>query len=133
MFPLAPGVSQLPSTGPSNSFLVSGGIVTGGIVTGGTLEDGDLVGELRVIHTPGHSPGHIALLHEPTGTVLVGDAVFHQAKLSLAPAGFSADPAARSAALRRIPQDVTAVGFGHGNPLTGKDISTFHEFISATG
>lgn len=30
---------------------------------------------LKVLHTPGHSPGSICLLHEATGTVFTGDAV----------------------------------------------------------
>jgi glyoxylase-like metal-dependent hydrolase (beta-lactamase superfamily II) len=62
-----------------------------------TVEDGELIagsGGLRVIHTPGHSPGHIALLHEPTRTVLVGDAVFHARRLGYGPATFAAEPAA---------------------------------------
>ncbi len=30
---------------------------------------------LRVLHTPGHSPDHLAFWHEPTGTVFTGDLV----------------------------------------------------------
>jgi glyoxylase-like metal-dependent hydrolase (beta-lactamase superfamily II) len=30
---------------------------------------------LRVVHTPGHSPDHIALWHEPSGNAFVGDLV----------------------------------------------------------
>ena len=41
----------------------------------GELVDGEVVGGLRVIHTPGHSPGHVALLHEDSRTLLVGDAI----------------------------------------------------------
>ena len=43
------------------------------------LHDGDLVvtgGEtLVVLHTPGHSPDHIALWHQPSGSVFTGDLV----------------------------------------------------------
>jgi glyoxylase-like metal-dependent hydrolase (beta-lactamase superfamily II) len=92
-----------------------------------TVEDGDRVGGLRVIHTPGHSPGHIALLHETSRTLLVGDAVFRHKRLGLGPAGFAADPAAQAAGLARLPRDVTAVGFGHGATLT--EIETFHAFL----
>ena len=38
------------------------------------LEDGDMVGSLRVVTTPGHTPGHIALLDERDGTLFAGDA-----------------------------------------------------------
>src|SRR5512138_1119062 len=41
------------------------------------LADGDEVfagdGRLRVIHTPGHAPDHIALWHAPSGTLFGGD------------------------------------------------------------
>ncbi|GJQ30176.1 MAG: hydroxyacylglutathione hydrolase [Phycisphaerae bacterium] len=46
----------------------------------GTFRDGDMLDlggmPWRVIHTPGHSPGGVALYHEPSGTALVGDALF---------------------------------------------------------
>jgi glyoxylase-like metal-dependent hydrolase (beta-lactamase superfamily II) len=44
------------------------------------LADGDLLevgGGLRVLHTPGHSPGHVSLLHEPTKVLITGDALFN--------------------------------------------------------
>jgi glyoxylase-like metal-dependent hydrolase (beta-lactamase superfamily II) len=47
---------------------------------GRILEDGDVVdlGDrvFEVIHTPGHSPGGIALYEEATGTLLSGDIVY---------------------------------------------------------
>jgi glyoxylase-like metal-dependent hydrolase (beta-lactamase superfamily II) len=98
-----------------------------------TVEDGQLIaasGGLRVIHTPGHSPGHIALLHEPTRTVLVGDAVFHTGRLGYGPATFAAEPAARATGAARIPANVTAVGFGHGAPLSGPGVDAFQAFLA---
>lgn len=44
------------------------------------LTDGDVIdvaGGLRVIHTPGHTPGHISLLHERSGVLITGDALFN--------------------------------------------------------
>jgi glyoxylase-like metal-dependent hydrolase (beta-lactamase superfamily II) len=29
------------------------------------------------VHTPGHSPGHASYLHEPSGTLITGDAIFN--------------------------------------------------------
>jgi glyoxylase-like metal-dependent hydrolase (beta-lactamase superfamily II) len=97
------------------------------------VEDGELIAGsvgLRVFHTPGHSPGHIALLHEPTRTVLVGDAVFHARHLGYGPATFAADPAARASGAARIPTNVTAVGFGHGAPLTGPGVDALQAFLA---
>lgn len=36
---------------------------------------GSGVGALTILHTPGHSPDHLALWHEPSGTVFTGDLV----------------------------------------------------------
>jgi glyoxylase-like metal-dependent hydrolase (beta-lactamase superfamily II) len=39
-----------------------------------TLSDGERVGSLQVIATPGHTPGHIALLDTRDGSLIAGDA-----------------------------------------------------------
>ena len=39
-----------------------------------TLNDGDMVGSLRVVASPGHTPGHIALLDTRDGSLITGDA-----------------------------------------------------------
>jgi glyoxylase-like metal-dependent hydrolase (beta-lactamase superfamily II) len=44
------------------------------------LKDGDVLatgGGLRIMHTPGHTPGHISLLHQPTGVLITGDAIWN--------------------------------------------------------
>jgi glyoxylase-like metal-dependent hydrolase (beta-lactamase superfamily II) len=44
------------------------------------LHDGDVLdvaGGLRVVHTPGHTPGHISLLHEDSRVLITGDAIFN--------------------------------------------------------
>jgi glyoxylase-like metal-dependent hydrolase (beta-lactamase superfamily II) len=78
-----------------------------------TLEDGELIagsGGLRVIHTPGHSPGNMALPHESTRTVLAGDAVFHTRQARLR-ATHLPRRSRRSRRRRRAdPADITAVG-----------------------
>ena len=38
------------------------------------LNEGDLVGSLRVIETPGHTPGQIAFIDQRDGTLFAGDA-----------------------------------------------------------
>lgn len=44
------------------------------------LTDGQVLpvaGGLRVVHTPGHSPGHASYLHQGTGVLITGDALFN--------------------------------------------------------
>ena len=38
------------------------------------VRDGDVIGSLRVIATPGHTPGHLAFLDTRDGTLYAGDA-----------------------------------------------------------
>jgi glyoxylase-like metal-dependent hydrolase (beta-lactamase superfamily II) len=50
------------------------------VSVGEELRDGQVVpfaGGIRVVHTPGHSPGHASYLHEPSGTLITGDAIFN--------------------------------------------------------
>jgi glyoxylase-like metal-dependent hydrolase (beta-lactamase superfamily II) len=50
------------------------------VTVGEELTDGQLVpfaGGIRVIHTPGHSPGHASYLHEDSGTLITGDSIFN--------------------------------------------------------
>jgi glyoxylase-like metal-dependent hydrolase (beta-lactamase superfamily II) len=37
----------------------------------------DVAGGLRVLHTPGHTPGHVALLHQPSGVLVTGDSIWN--------------------------------------------------------
>jgi glyoxylase-like metal-dependent hydrolase (beta-lactamase superfamily II) len=44
------------------------------------LTDGQVLpvaGGLRVVHTPGHSPGHASYLHEDSRVLVTGDAIFN--------------------------------------------------------
>ena len=53
-----------------------------------SLRDGeilDVAGGVRVVHTPGHSPGHVSLLHEQTKTLITGDAIFNLRALRISP------------------------------------------------
>ncbi len=56
------------------------------------LADRDVIGPLRAIASPGHTPGHLSFLHEDQGALLVGDCLGVVAgRLVRAPAQFTAD------------------------------------------
>ena len=80
--------------------------------------DGSLLpvaGGLRVIHTPGHSPGHVSLLHEPTGVLVTGDALYNLRGLRHPPGWLCTDPElSRKSADALGDLDFEVAGFAHG-------------------
>ncbi len=47
------------------------------------VTEGDLIGSLRAIETPGHIPGHLSFLDERHGTLFSGDALICKGGLSI--------------------------------------------------
>ncbi|OHB64621.1 MAG: hypothetical protein A2Y76_03155 [Planctomycetes bacterium RBG_13_60_9] len=83
------------------------------------LKDGDRIGGLLVIHTPGHTPGSISLFHEESGALFSGDALLCKlnGKFRLPREGIALDPDQA----RRSAEQIKAHGFkillpGHGRP-----------------
>lgn len=82
------------------------------------LDDAELPGGLRAVHTPGHSPGHVALLHPETGVLITGDAVMNLRGVRYAPAFLCTDPDRnRDSADRLGDLDFGTVAFAHGPEL----------------
>jgi glyoxylase-like metal-dependent hydrolase (beta-lactamase superfamily II) len=93
--------------------------------------EGDTVRGLRVVHTPGHTPGHICLLAEDSGVLFVGDAFGSQdGHLVRAPARFTADAAEAERSLRRIAQlTASRMLLAHGSEVSDPT-SALHELIA---
>ena len=75
-----------------------------------------------VIHTPGHTPGHISLLHREKRFLIVGDALNNRGgKLQLPPPLFTPDMhnAQRSVwkLAKKYGEDFDVMVFGHGPPI----------------
>lgn len=87
------------------------------------LVDGAMLptlGGLRVVHTPGHTPGSVCLHAERAGLLFIGDALWCDASGELRPPNryWSEDlAAARSSAARLTAFDVGTILFGHLPPL----------------
>jgi glyoxylase-like metal-dependent hydrolase (beta-lactamase superfamily II) len=88
---------------------------------GPPLQDGEVLpvsGGLRVVHTPGHSPGHVSLLVEPTGTLITGDALFNFRFLRgarVSPAFLCSDFAMTKRTAHRLGElDYELAAFTHG-------------------
>jgi Zn-dependent hydrolases, including glyoxylases len=92
------------------------------------VSEGDVVGSFRVIATPGHTPGHIALYNEKTGALIAGDAF--QVRGGVAVSGhlkpFFPFPAwatwnkeaAIQSAIKLVQLSPVLLGVGHGHFLT---------------
>lgn len=83
------------------------------------FQDGTLLpGGLRAVHTPGHSPGHTALLHEDTGVLFTGDALMNVRGVRYAP-GFLCTDADRNreSADQLGDLDFEVAAFAHGPEL----------------
>jgi glyoxylase-like metal-dependent hydrolase (beta-lactamase superfamily II) len=80
----------------------------------------DLGPDVRVLHTPGHTPGSICLYLPGPRLLLVGDAISNRSgRLALPPRITSVDMAeARRSVARIAALDVETVCFGHGPTLT---------------
>lgn len=100
-----------------------------------TLHNGDELGGFKMIETPGHTPGHLALWRETDRLLILGDVLFHRNPLTrkrglTEPYRFATfDPAMNRKSARKLAElEPSVVCFGHGEPL--RDAKKFLEFIS---
>jgi glyoxylase-like metal-dependent hydrolase (beta-lactamase superfamily II) len=87
------------------------------------LKEGDQIGRFTVLHTPGHTPGSIALYDKGSKVLFVGDTVrFRKGKLEGPPRQFTLDMAQVKASIDRLSAlDFEVVLSGHGEPLSSKN------------
>jgi glyoxylase-like metal-dependent hydrolase (beta-lactamase superfamily II) len=94
-----------------------------------TFTDGqvlDVPGRPRVVHTPGHTPGHSALLLEDRGVLFVGDSLCtwnpltSERRPQLMPRQFNSDNRACAESLAKLAGvDGQVLLPGHGDPFAG--------------
>ena len=99
-------------------------------VDGQTLPEG-----LIVVHTPGHSPGHISLLHRQRRLLIVGDALNNRGgRLQLPPPLFTPDMANAQRSIwklvKKYGDDFDAAVFGHGEPIVQNTSHRMKELVS---
>ena len=97
------------------------------------LNEGDRVGKLMVIHTPGHTPGSISLYDSQRKLIFVGDAItFADGKISRPPKRFTLDMNKALQSIAKISQlDFDMMLSGHGNPLKPNASHTVKEFYTS--
>jgi len=99
------------------------------------LRDGDEVAGFRVVHAPGHTPGHVMFFRESDRLVIAGDVLanlnFLTGKPGLRepPPFFSADVALNRRSIQKLIElKPSIVCFGHGYPL--RESSALEQFVA---
>lgn len=92
-----------------------------------SVEDGAAVGPLRVLHVPGHSPGHLAFHWEERRLLLSGDAIATWPRFEAGWQAFTLNQEQHAASIRRMAElDAALVGVGHGDPITDAAADKVH-------
>src|SRR5262249_59076 len=93
------------------------------------LQDGDEVAGFRVVHTPGHTPGHVVYFRERDRVAIAGDVLANihfltgRPGLREPPPFFSADRIMNWTSIRKLADlRPSLVCFGHGPPLKRKEV-----------
>ncbi len=98
------------------------------------LQEGEEVAGFRVVHAPGHTPGHVILFRESDRVAVIGD-VLNGMNLVTAwpglhepPAFFCTDVKENRRSIRRLAElRPSLLCFGHGPPLN--DMNKFDRFL----
>lgn len=106
-----------------------------------TFADGDRIGSLRAIATPGHIPGHFSFLDERDGTLFAGDALVAVGRLSLTGwtpwyfplPGFVmwSKPTAIASAVALLDYPIERFACGHGPVRPGGVRALRHAIVTA--
>lgn len=96
-----------------------------------SVGDGDAVGPLRVLHVPGHSPGHLAFSWAEHGLLLSGDAIATWPRFEAGWPAFTLNPSQHAESIRRMADlDAAIVGVGHGDPITAAAADRVHSLVA---
>jgi glyoxylase-like metal-dependent hydrolase (beta-lactamase superfamily II) len=84
-----------------------------------TLEGGDTVGPVTVLHTPGHTPGHLAFWWHDRRVLFAGDAVATYPVFEAGWPAFTLNQTQHRVSVRRMAElDAQVLAVGHGEPIT---------------
>ena len=120
---------SLPQPGPARPEWLSRALAPLHILWGAAhtkvdmpVNDGDvlpMLGGIKVLHMPGHTPGSICLYLEQEGLLIAGDVLANRFGLSLPSRLFTVDIAQEIRSIKRLASlEFDAICFGHGPPIT---------------
>ena len=79
----------------------------------------DVGGGLRIVATPGHTPGTSACSTSRRGTLIIGDALFQRRRLRLCPRPICSDFRLNERSAQLLGElEYERVGFAHGTEIT---------------
>ena len=119
---------SLPQPGPSrpqwlSNFLPRFGWLwtTEPVAVDTLVNDGDelpILGGIKILHTPGHTPGSICLYLQSKRLLIAGDLLAHRFGLKLPSRAFTVDIDQEMQSIKRIAAlEVDIICFGHGSPI----------------
>lgn len=84
-----------------------------------------------MLATPGHTPGHVSLLHEPTNLLVTGDALFNVLGLRHSPRPLCWDFRLCRRTVHQLGElDYERVAFTHGQEITSGAREAVRGFLS---
>ena len=97
------------------------------------LNEGDIVGKLTVIHTPGHTPGSISLYDSERKLIFVGDSIrFANGRISGPPKQFTVDMNEALQSIAKISKlEFDVMLGGHGDALKPNASQRVREFYTS--
>jgi len=102
------------------------------------LFDGQVVpvaGGIEIVHTPGHTPGHVALLHKPTGVLITGDSLFNwRGTMALPSLTYCASAALTKQSAHQLGElEYDLVAFTHGPEIRDRARDSVRSFLRSKG
>ena len=89
------------------------------------------VGPLRVLHVPGHSPGHLAFHWAERGLLIAGDAIATWPRFEGGWPAFTLNTEQHADSIRRLAAvEAQIVGVGHGDPITTGAAERVHSLVT---
>lgn len=99
-----------------------------------TVVDGDAIGELKAVLTPGHTDGSTSFYWPAERALFTGDVLVTWPRVEIGWRGLTVDSARNRRSLGELATvgDVEFVGTGHGRPLTEDAAATVRRLLEGT-
>jgi glyoxylase-like metal-dependent hydrolase (beta-lactamase superfamily II) len=95
------------------------------------LDEGDAIGPLQVMHSPGHSPGHLTFWWPERGFLIAGDGIATWPNLCAGWRVFNLNHVQHKESLGRLATfEPRIVGVGHGDPITDGAGDKLHSVLA---